>query len=98
MVTTASYLVLAAALFALGVVGVLVRRNVLVALMASGLMFNSAILVFAAFGRAHAGGEVIGMLALGGSAAGLGVGAALGALLFRRRQTLDSGELDQLKW
>ena len=98
MVAISSYLLVAAALFALGAAGVLVRRNVLVALMALVLMFNAAALVFAAFGRLYADGQVMALLALAASAAGVGVGIALGVLLFRRRQTLDSGELDRMRW
>ena len=98
MVAISSYLLVAAALFALGAVGVLVRRNALVALMALVWMFNASALVFAAFGRLHSDGQVMALLALAASAAGVGVGIALGVLLFRRRRTLDSGELERLRW
>ena len=98
MVATSSYLLLAAALFALGVVGLLVRRNVLVSLMALGLMGNATALAFAAFARLHASGEVIALLALAALTVALAVGVALAVFLFRRRQTLDADELDQLRW
>ena len=98
MVDASHYILLAGVLFTIGVVGVLVRRNILVVLMALGLMFNAAILVFAAFGRLYPSGEVMALLVLAVSSAGLGVGVALGGLIFRRRKTLDSGELDQLRW
>lgn len=98
MIATSFYLLVAGALFALGAVGVLVRRNMLVSLMALGLMFNASVLVFAAFSRLHPDGEVIALLALAASAAGLGVGMSLGVFLFRRRKTLDVDELDQLRW
>ena len=51
MVALSSYLLVAAALFALGVAGVLLRRNMLAALIALILMFNASALVFAAFGH-----------------------------------------------
>ena len=132
MVDASHYILLAGVLFTIGVVGVLVRRNILVVLMALGLMFNAAILVFAAFGRLYPSGEVMALLVLAVSSVGLGVGVALGVLgteirhpshvtladvvaqlqehaarqqpdelrlrAGRRRKTLDSGELDQLRW
>ena len=96
MVAPSSYLLVAAALFALGVAGVLLRRNMLAALIALILMFNASALVFAAFGHLYPAGEVLALLALAASAAGVGV--ALGVLLFRRRRSLDTGALDGLKW
>ena len=98
MVSTSSFLLLAVALFSIGAVGVVVRRNVLVSLMALGLMFNASVLVFAVFGRWHSGGEAIALLVLAASTAGLGVGIALGVFLFRRRRTFEVDELDQLRW
>ena len=96
MVALSSYLLVAAALFVLGVAGVLLRRNMLVALIALILMFNASALVFAAFSHLYPAGEVLALLALAASAAGVGV--ALGVLLFRRRRSLDTGALDGLKW
>ena len=98
MVALSSYLLVAAALFALGVAGVLLRRDMLAALIALILMFNASALVFAAFGHLYPAGEVLALLALAASAAGVGVGVALGVLLFRRRRSLDTGALDGLKW
>ena len=98
MVALSSYLLVAAALFALGVAGVLLRRNMLAALIALILMFNACALVFAAFGHLYPAGEVLALLALAASAAGVGVGVALGVLLFRRRRSLDTGALDGMKW
>ena len=98
MVALSSYLLVAAALFALGVAGVLLRRNMLAALIALILMFNASAIVFAAFGHLYSAGEVLALLALAASAAGVGVGVALGVFLFRRRRSLDTGTLDGLKW
>ena len=98
MVATTSYLLLAAALFIIGVVGVLVRRNILVSLMALGLMGNATALVFAAFSRWYPDGEVLALLVLAASTAGLGLGVAMGVYLFRHRRTLDMDELGQLRW
>ena len=98
MVALSSYLLVAAALFALGTAGVLLRRNMLAALIALILMFNASAIVFAAFGHLYSAGEVLALLALAASAAGVGVGVALGVLLFRRRRSLDTGTLDGLKW
>ena len=100
MVPTFYYLTLSAALFALGVVGVLVRRNGVVIFMSTGLMVNAAFLSFATFARVHgaAEGQVLALLALAVAAVEAAVGLALCIALFRNQKTADVGEMDLLKW
>jgi len=100
MVPTAYYLMLSAALFAAGVVGVLVRRSAVAVFMAMGLMVNASLLSFAAFAR-HRGavdGQVVALLVLAVTAAEAVVGLGLFIALFRNQKTADVGEVDLLKW
>lgn len=94
------YLLLSGALFAIGVVGMLVRRNIVMIVLAAGLMSNAAILSFAAFAR-HYGrvdGQVMGLLILAVGAAAAIVGLALFIALFRNQKIADVDEVDRLRW
>ena len=84
-------LILAALLFALGLVGVLVRRNVIFILMSIEIMLNAAGLAFVVAGSrwAQADGQVMFVFILAVAAAEVSVGLALVLQLYRRLQTLD---------
>ena len=88
------YLGLGAVLFAIGVIGVLIRRNVIVVLMCVELMLNAVNLTILAFSRQLAGSGGFEM-AMNGHAA---VGLAIVISLYRRRQTVDVEEINLLKW
>ncbi len=95
-------LVLAAALFAIGVYGVLARRNMLIMLMSVELMLNAANLALAAFARYHFArgdhaGQVFVLFAIAVAAAEAAVGLAILLAFFRNRETADAGALDILK-
>ena len=94
------YLLLSGALFAIGVVGMLVRRNIVMIVLAAGLMSNAAILSFAAFARHHGrvDGQVMGLLILAVGAAAAIVGLALFIALFRNQKVADVDEVDRLRW
>ena len=94
------YLLLSGALFAIGVVGMLVRRNIVTIVLAAGLMSNAAILSFAAFARHHGrvDGQVMGLLILAVGAAAAIVGLALFIALFRNQKVADVDEVDRLRW
>ena len=85
-------LLLAAILFALGVVGLLVRRNVLFILMSIEIMLNAAGLAFVVAGSrwGQADGQVMFMFILTMAAAEVAVGLALVLLLVQRFHTLDA--------
>ena len=98
--TLSHYLVLAAALFAISVVGILLnRRNLIVLLMAIELMLLAVNLNFIAFSRflGDLGGQVFVFFILTVAAAESAIGLAILVLLFRNRQTINVGELDRLK-
>lgn len=93
------YQILAAALFAIGVLGVLFRRNILVIFMSVELMLNAANISFITFARqiGSLDGQVIVFFVLAVAAAEVAVGLAIIVALFRRRQTVQVDELNALK-
>lgn len=92
------YLVLAAALFLTGMVGVLVRRNALIMLMSIELMLCSTNIVFAAFSRqwADASGHVFVLMNFAVAAAEAAIGLGILVEIYRRRRTLNCDELKAL--
>jgi NADH-quinone oxidoreductase subunit K len=100
MVPVSWYLVLSAVLFAIGVGGVLLRRNLIVVFMAIELMLNAVNLSFVAFARQLGAedGQVIVFFVLAVAAAEAGVGLAIFIQLFRARETLNADEVTTLRW
>ncbi len=92
------YLSLAAILFVLGGVGVLVRRNVLVMFMCIELMLNAANLTFVTFARVlgDIGGQAIVFFVLVVAAAEVVVGLGIVVAIFRRRATTTADDLHEL--
>lgn len=92
-------LAVSAALFLIGVVGVLTRRNILIVLMSIELMLNGVNLSFVGFSR-HLGsvdGHAMAVFVMAVAAAEAGVGLALVMLLFRNRLEVDLDDLNLLK-
>lgn len=92
--------VVAAALFSLGVYGVLARRNAILVLMAVELMLNAVNLNLVAFDvwlrdRLH-GGQVFALFVVVLAAAEVGLGLAIVLLVYRRRRSIDVDRLRQL--
>ena len=94
------YLVLSAVIFAIGVAGVIVRRNVIVMLMSIELMLNAVNLTFLAFARSFGSmdGQVIVFFVMTVAAAEAVIGLAIIIAVFRHRQSLDPQEMQSLKW
>ena len=99
MIPTGDFLVLAALLFAVGAVGVLVRRNVLVVLMSVELMLNAANLTLLTFARERgdAGGQGLAFLVIAVAAAEAAVGLAVVVAVFRTRRTVNLDEARLLR-
>jgi NADH-quinone oxidoreductase subunit K len=100
-VTPISYfLVLSAILFAIGVVGVLIRRNIIVMFMSIELMLNAVNLAFVALGRRTGSidGQVIVFFVITVAAAEAAVGLGIIISLFRNRATVNADELNLLRW
>ena len=90
---------LAAILFTIGAIGLLVRRNVLIMLMCIELMLNAANLTFVTFARMlnDIGGQAIVFFVLVVAAAEVVVGLGIVVTNYRRRQTTVADDLDSLK-
>ncbi len=98
-ITDTYYLVLAASLFSIGAVGVLVRRNVLVMFMSIELMLNAVNLTFVAFAKSlnDTSGQVIVFFTLAVAAAEVAVGLAIIVAIFRRRRGMTADDLRVLR-
>jgi NADH-quinone oxidoreductase subunit K len=94
------YLALSAVLFAIGVVGVLIRRNIIVIFMAIELMLNAVNLTFVALARSQGvmDGQVIVFFVMTVAAAEAAVGLAIILAMFRNRETTNVDELATLRW
>lgn len=90
---------LAGILFALGVVGLLVRRNLVFVLMSVEIMLNAAGLAFVSAGArwAQADGQVMFIFILAMAASEVAVGLALVLQLYREKQSLDLDSVDEMK-
>ena len=93
------YLMLAALLFTIGAVGLLVRRNVLIMFMCIELMLNAANLTFVTFARMlnDIGGEALVFFVLVVAAAEVVVGLGLVVAIFRRRANATADDLHLMK-
>jgi NADH-quinone oxidoreductase subunit K len=93
------YLIVSALLFCLGLLGVIVRANVLVIYMSLELMLNAANLALVAFSRftGHLDGQVFVFFVITVAAAEVAVGLALIVALYRKRQTAHVEDLASLK-
>jgi NADH-quinone oxidoreductase subunit K len=93
------YLVVSVLLFCLGLLGVVVRRNVLVIYMSLELMLNAANLALAAFSRFHNNldGQIIVFFIITVAASEVAVGLALIVALYRRKHTTHVEDLTALK-
>jgi NADH-quinone oxidoreductase subunit K len=97
--STTHYLVLAAILFCLGMLGVLVRRNALVVFMCIELMLNAANLTFLAFAREQGNdiGHLSAFFIIAVAAAEASVGLAIVISVFRARGTVNIEEIHSMK-
>jgi NADH-quinone oxidoreductase subunit K len=100
MVSLDHYLILSAVIFAIGVAGVVVRRNLIVVLMSVELMLNAVNLTFIAFSRflGSMQGQVVVFFVMAVAAAEAVIGLAIIISVFRHRQSLDPQEMQLLKW
>ncbi len=99
MVPITHFLYLASALFVIGMLGVLLRRNVLIVLMSIELMLNGANIALVAFSRFHGGldGQVLAMFTIAVAAAEAAVGLAIVVSIFRSRTGTDIDDLSMLR-
>ena len=95
-----NYVILAAVLFTIGTVGVLVRRNAIVVFMSIELMLNAANLAFVAFARLQGNldGQVIAFFVMVVAAAEVVVGLAIIVAIYRSRRSASIDEPNLLKY
>lgn len=94
------YIVFCSILFAIGVGGVLVKRNALVIFMSVELMLNSANLLLAAFSayRNDPSGQIFVFFIMVVAAAEVAIGLALLVVIYRSTNSIDINFLNKLKW
>jgi len=99
MVPVSYYFALSAILFALGALGVLVRRNAIIVFMSIELMLNAANLLFVAFARSYESlnGQIYVFFVIAVAAAEVAVGLALIVAIFRTKQSIDIDAISSLK-
>ncbi len=95
-----SYLIVSAILFAIGTIGVLTRKNIIVIFMCIELMLNAVNLTFVAFSR-HLGnldGQVFVFFIMTVAAAEAAVGLALIIAFFNNKESIDVEDVNLMKW
>jgi len=100
MVPTSDYLFLSLALFTIGVIGVLTRRNVIIILMSIELILNAVNINLVAFSHmlGSVNGQVFAIFVITDAAAEAAVGLGIIIAYFRNRETVLADEIDLLKW
>lgn len=106
MITPTHYMLLSAALFMIGVIGVMLRRNIIVIFMSIELILNAANLNFIAFSRYlqdtgsmnAVAGQVFAVFVIVVAAAEAAIGLGIVIALYRNKETIWVDEIDILKW
>lgn len=100
MITPAHYMALSAALFVIGIVGVLTRRNVVIVLMAIELMLNAVNINLIAFSDLwqNAVGQVFAIFVIAVAAAEAAVGLGVILAFYRNKETVNIDEMAIMKW
>jgi NADH-quinone oxidoreductase subunit K len=91
---------LSAILFAIGTLGALTRRNLIVILMSIELMLNAVNLAFVGFSRSwgNLGGQVMVLMVITVAAAEVAVGLGIVIAMFRNRDSINVEDVRLLKW
>lgn len=102
MIPLSWYLILAAALFSIGLFGVLSRKNAVAILLSVELMLNAVNINLVAFWRygniVNMAGQVFSIIVFAVAAAEVAVGLALVISVYRRFNTVVADEIDLMKW
>lgn len=100
MIPVSSLLTLSMLLFLVGVLGFLLRRNVISAFLSIELMLNAANIAFVAFSRERASldGELVAFFVIAVAAAEVAVGLALVVALYRNQSSVDIDAPSRLRW
>jgi NADH:ubiquinone oxidoreductase subunit K len=102
MIPLSWFLIVSAALFSIGLYGVLARKNTIAILMSIELLLNAANINLVAFWRyltpEQVTGQVFAVMVFAVAAAEVAVGLALVISVYRRRNSVSADEIDMLKW
>jgi len=94
------YILFCSLIFSIGVIGVLIRRNVIVIMMSIELMLNSVNLLLVAFSVFHgdSSGQVFVFFVMALAAAEVAVGLAIIMMVYRNTRSIDIDILNKLRW
>ena len=100
MITPSHYMLLSAALFMIGVIGVMVRRNIIIIFMSIELILNAVNINLIAFSAQlqNAVGQVFAIFVIAVAAAEAAVGLALFIAIYRQRRTIDVNRMNLMRW
>lgn len=99
MIPITHYLIVSGILFTIGLIGLLVRRNILLILLSIEIMLNAANLAFIAGSALHGkvDGQISAFFVMVVAAAEVTIGLAIAVLLFRKKESVDTNEIKWLK-
>ena len=100
MITPTHYMLLSAALSIVGVIGVMVRRNIIIIFMSIELILNAVNINLIAFSHAfkQVNGQIFAIFVITDAVAEAAVGLGILIALFRNKETVLADEIDLLKW
>ena len=100
MITPTHYMLLSAALFIIGVVGVLMRRNIIIIFMSIELILNAVNINLVAFSSQlhHEVGQVFAIFVIAVAAAEAAVGLGIILAFYRNKETVNIDEMNLMRW
>jgi NADH-quinone oxidoreductase subunit K len=100
MITSTHYLVLSAALFTIGLAGVMVRRNIIIVFMSIELMLNAVNINFVAYSNQlqNLVGQVFAIFVIAVAAAEAAVGLGIILAFYRNKETVNIDEMNLMRW
>ncbi len=100
MITPSHYMILSAALFMIGVCGVMLRRNVIIIFLSIELILNAVNINLVAFWYAlqHVVGEVFALFVIAVAAAEAAVGLGIILAFYRNKETVNIDEMNLMRW
>jgi len=100
MITSTHYMLLSAALFMIGVAGVMIRRNIIVIFMSIELILNAVNINLVAMSNQwhHAVGQVFAIFVVAVAAAEAAVGLGIILAFYRNKETVNIDEMNLMRW
>ena len=100
MITPSHYLILSAVLFAIGIIGVMVRRNIIIILMSIELILNAVNINLVAFSAQlqNTVGQVFALFVISVAAAEAAVGLGIILAFYRNKETINIDEMNLMRW